>query len=350
MKLMSHPPAEVTVSLQGSIESFALPDVLVLLSSTKKDGELHVVGGRVDGRVWLEKGQIVHSAIGKKETTAVDAIFELLRLDAGTFSFDAEGDPPQRSEPQMIDIVLADAQVRLGEWNEIARVVPHLDALVDMAAEAPEDEIVVSADHWRLLRTVAGGRSVHDLMEAIGRSEFDTCKAVKELVDAKLASIDVHATAKAEAKPPVDTKPPAAEPKRADDKPAPTEAKAEAKPPVEDKSRRAEPSSPEDELEALAELASRPRKVRSTTSTTGSDADAAPARAVTATKQQPVTGPDEAKALVAQLAALGVDDEDEVAQKVAEHLASGGELPEVVDGDEPINRGLLLKFLSSVRN
>jgi hypothetical protein len=334
------------VSLQGSIETFALPDVLVLLSSTKKDGELHVVGGRVDGRVWLEKGQIVHSAIGQRETSAVDAIFELLRLDAGTFSFDAEAAAPQRSEPQMIDIVLADAQVRLGEWNEIARVVPHLDAVVDMAAEAPEDEVVVSAGHWRLLRTVAGGRSVHDLMDALGHSEFDTCKAVKELVDAKLASIDVHAKS---TKPAAEAKAP--EPKRAEEKPAPAEAKAEpeAKPAEEKPARRSEP---EDELEALAELASRPRKVRSTTSTTGGpgDAEASPApRSVTATKNQPAA-PDEAKALVAQLAALGVDDEDEVAQKVAEHLASGGELPDVADGDEPINRGLLLKFLSSVRN
>ena len=48
--------------------------------------------------------------------------------------------------------------------------------------------------------------------------------------------------------------------------------------------------------------------------------------------------------------AVPSDDEEAVAAKVTEHLASGGELPEVPDGDEPINRGLLLKFLSSVRN
>jgi hypothetical protein len=330
------------VSLQGSIESFALPDVLVLLSSTKKDGELHVVGGRVDGRVWLEKGQIVHTAIGKKETSAVDAIFELLRLEAGTFSFDADNPAPQRSEPQMIDIVLADAQVRLGEWNDIARVVPHLDAVVDMAAEAPDNEIVVTADHWRMLRSVAGGRSVHDLMEAIGRSEFDTCKAVKELVDAKLASIDVHRPSTAA---PTSAEKPAA--KRAEDKPT-VEAKAPEAKPVEEKAPRR--SEPEDELEALAELASRPRKVRSTTSATGVPLDDQDAGRGVSTTKQPLAAPDEAKALVAQLAALGVDDEEEVAQKVAEHLASGGELPDVADGDEPINRGLLLKFLSSVRN
>ncbi len=181
------------MSLQGSLETFALPDVLVLLSSTKKDGELRVVGGRVDGRVWLEKGQIVHSVVGGRETDFVDALFELLRLSVGTFNFDAEAKAPARSEPQGVDLALADAQVRLGEWNDIARVVPHLDAVVDMAADLQDDEVTVTAKQWQLLRTVAGGRSVHDIMATLGASEFDTCKRVKELVDARLASIDVHA-------------------------------------------------------------------------------------------------------------------------------------------------------------
>jgi hypothetical protein len=102
-----------------------------------------------------------------------------------------------------------------------------------------------------------------------------------------------------------------------------------------------------EELDELAELASRPRKVRATTSGAG-EPGSAPRPA--ATKSHAAPPVEEAKALVAQLAALSGDDEEEVAAKVTEHLASGGELPEVADGDEPINRGLLLKFLSSVRN
>lgn len=362
------------MSLQGSLETFALPDVLVLLSSTKKDGELRVVGGRVDGRVWLEKGQMVHASVGGRERPFVDAIFELLRLDSGTFNFEAESTPPHRAEAQMIDLVLADAQVRLGEWNEIARVVPHLDAVIDMAEDAPSDEVIISRDHWQLLRKVAGGRSVHDLMESLGSTEFDTCKTVKELVDAKLASIDVDAKPKAKAAAPAPAAPAEApaevkakdEPKPEAPKPAPAPAKAApakldpserpvtrseapAKPAVKDEEPRngAEPKS---ELDALAELASQPRKVRATTSTQAGP-DGGDGRTVAATKTNGSSQPvEEAKALVAQLAALSGDDEEEVAAKVTEHLASGGELPDVVDGDEPINRGLLLKFLSSVRN
>jgi hypothetical protein len=366
-KEKSHPPAEVTVSLQGSLETFALPDVLVLLSSTKKDGELRVVGGRVDGKIWLEKGQIVHANVGGRETSFVDAIFELLRLDAGTFNFDADSAPAHRSEPEMIDLVLADAQVRLGEWNDIARVVPNLDAVVDMAAEAPADEVKVTRDQWQLLRRVAGGRSVLELMEALGRTEFDTCKTVKELVDARLASIDVDAKPRAKASAPAPAVEEAPAAKAAKPAAVESEADRDAEPvrpssvkanPKLDPSERAaapaasakadEPEPAKDELDALAELASRtPRKVRTTTN--GQAEGAAPARPA-ANKSQVSPPVEEAKALVAQLAALSGDDEEEVAAKVTEHLASGGELPDVTDGDEPINRGLLLKFLSSVRN
>jgi hypothetical protein len=201
-------------------------------------------------------------------------------------------------------------------------------------------------------------------MGALGRSEFDTCKTVKELVDAKLASIDVDAKPRAKATAAAAPAPVAeavveAAPvaKEADEAAAERPTSVKANPKLDPSERAAakavaESAKPEapakDELDELAELASRPRKVRATTS--GNDEPAAPAARPTATKTHAAPPVEEAKALVAQLAALSGDDEEEVAAKVTEHLASGGELPEVVDGDEPINRGLLLKFLSSVRN
>jgi hypothetical protein len=190
-------------------------------------------------------------------------------------------------------------------------------------------------------------------MESHGRSEFDTCKVVKELVDAKLASVDTSAQAKPAAPAPAAPAPAAA---AKDERKSEPKAKAQPEP---------EPAAPaaddqdeaadvDDDLEALAALASRsPKggapKVRATTSATSDDGPGAPNRPA-ATKTHQLPAPEEAKALVAQLAALSGDDEEAVAAKVTEHLASGGELPDVVDGDEPINRGLLLKFLSSVRN
>src|SRR5207302_56605 len=103
---------------------------------------------------------------------------------------------PDPREAAPLDHVMADAQARLAEWREIEKVVPHLDAVIDMAPEAPDEEVVVSAGQWKLLVAVAGGRSVHDLMARLGSTEFDTCKHVKTLIDAGLATLDASVAAK----------------------------------------------------------------------------------------------------------------------------------------------------------
>ncbi len=368
------------MSLQGSLETFSLPDVLVLLATTKKTGELRVTGGRADGRVWVRGGDLVHSVYGTKTVPAVDAVFELLRVKTGTFLFSNDEAPPVEGQPHLIDMVLADAQARLAEWAEIEKVVPHLDAVIDMAPEAPGSEVLISSEQWKLLVAVAGGRSVHDLMEKLGHSEFDTCRSVKELVEACLATIDVDARAKPVAakspaaavaapepstRPPLSSRPPltarpdssraGAERRPSNDRPAPSE------------------SGPVSSEEADS-LVNRPKVRATVTPTTGAPVTASrgqsanPTSTLSPTRSgSPAADPsarptspakpagdrqpteEEAKALVAQLAALGGEDEAKLSEKVAAHIAEGGELP-TVDGDEPINRGLLLKFLSSVRN
>jgi hypothetical protein len=187
---------------------------------------------------------------------------------------------------------------------------------------------------------------------------------VKELVDANLASIDASAPASAKdaghaasaspaAKAPKDTHREGTDDPDADErveKAASKSASEAAKSELRDRESDSGPSTTaRDELSELADLASRqPRKVRATTS--GTTPIDEPASRPAATRPGAAPQVEEAKALVAQLAALSGDDEEAVAAKVTEHLASGGELPDVPEGDEPINRGLLLKFLSSVRN
>ena len=362
------------MSLQGSIETFALPDVLVLLSSTKKSGELRVVSGARDGRLYLRDGKLVHGVYAGREVQMVDAVFELLRLESGTFAFDGDKNPPREDSSDVVEMVLADAQARLVEWKEIEKVVPHLDAVVSMASEAPSEEIMLTADHWRLLVGVAGGQPVSSLLDRFDGSEFEACRKVKELVDAGLATVDVNARAvapkpKAEAskaEPKVEPEPepkvqaepePEPEPEIEDEKPAPkVEAKAERKADEESSSSSkisVEKKPLPDADDPLAML-TRPRKVRTQTSTPAAEV-AADSNGNGAngngngkkSEQVPAKTADEAQALVAQLAALGGADEQELAEKVAAHVAEGGELP---SPDEPINRGLLLKFLSSVRN
>src|SRR3954453_23344168 len=83
--------SEVTVALQGTLDTFALPDVLRLLASTKKTGRLRVSGNRGTGSVWVDGGGVTGAeatGVGDAPTSS-DVLFELLRSGDGSFTFEA---------------------------------------------------------------------------------------------------------------------------------------------------------------------------------------------------------------------------------------------------------------------
>lgn len=357
------------MSLHGSLETFALPDVLTLLSSTKKSGELRVVGSRLDGRVWVDGGKVVGSDVGRS-TTIVDAVFELLRLGEGTFSFEADRAAPSPGDPVTIEPILAEAQSRLREWRLIEAVVPSLDVMVRMAEQAPDTEVLVRADQWRLLAATGDGRSVSGLMDRLGMCEFDACRAVKELVEAHLAAIEDTAEAEAEAEPPT------VEPAEAEE-PRP---EASGGPSVDDQpsgggghrddmtrlvgQMRGITGAGESDIDSLVEIPSRFRRHQATASAEGAIGEAgllSDEQGSLLVAAPPETTDDvvaDAEAGESQLAAGsgGPGGIDGARQAAAGAIADdpdreprpGEELEE--DGEEPINRGLLLKFLSSVRS
>ena len=316
---------EVTVSLQGSLETFQLPDVLVLLSSTKKTGELRITGDRTSGKVWVKDGELVQTEV-PRAPEAVDAVWELLRLKSGDFTFDSDTPAPKGGKGEPIEPVLADAQARMAEWVEIERVVPSMAAWVTLAPEAPSPEVTITAEQWRLFAQVGDGRTVEALMDKLSMSEFDTCKWLKSMTDDGVVKVEKAAPAGGSA------------PKITATKTEPNAAKADEKDTTKDDENDGGPEAVLTGEDALLRPAKKDDKAKVKIS----------ASANATSSDEKATGA-EADALVAQLAALTGGDEEQAAAAIAAAKAKGEEVPVVEDGEQ-INRGLLLKFLSSVRS
>jgi len=344
------------VSLQGSLEGFPLPDVLALLASTKKQGELRVAGHHGSGRVWVQEGAVVGVEAGDARTP-VDALFQLLRVDTGTFTFDPSADPPD-GKPTELEPLLTEAQARLTEWRVIEATVPSLAASVELAEELPAPKVTVSATQWRVLRTVAGGAVVEDVARVLGTDEFGACQAVKRLVDAGLVVVGGEggrARAEGESKSIVDE----SEAEIAEEAEAVGEREAASDPDelvtIPAHLRRARRPAPAPEPVArrrnpMAEAAARRR--RELGEYEGGDLVGAAAAALT---------PENADALVRELADLGTDlgtnvNDAAEAIEAASHASTPEERAAALEGvlsneqGEPLNRSLLLKFLSSVRS
>ena len=145
------------MALSGTLETFSLPDVLRLLSSTKKTGLLALDGDRGRGRIWVRDGAIVGADADRAVEDALEGVaFELLRFVDARFEFDSGAELVGDGEPRPVDDVLAEAESRLAEWREIEAVVPSLDVWARMVTEVDGDRTVAPAQ-WRVLAQVGTG-------------------------------------------------------------------------------------------------------------------------------------------------------------------------------------------------
>lgn len=238
--------------LEGTLDSFTLPDVFQLLSLTKKSGCLRLHRDEERGRVYFRDGQVYYAlsssgrlALGRRLAGAglvttpqlqaalesqervrehgeglrlgrilvqegvidedtletfvreqiQDAVFDLMRWTSGAFSFDAASENAQIDEPVQltasVENLIMEGSRRIEEWAQIRRKIPSLESVVDMAP-TPGDkgvEVNLKPEEWRLLTVVDGRRTVQDLVELFGQGEFHTCRVLYGLEGAGLLEI-----------------------------------------------------------------------------------------------------------------------------------------------------------------
>jgi len=185
------------VALQGTLDTFALPDVLQLLAATKKTGCLRLTGDRGAGAVWVDGGQTVavsadHAPLAVEP---VDALFELLRFEEGSFAFAADEHHDQPGSATDVETLLSGAGDLLAEWREIESVVPSLDAYVTLRRHLDTDDVTISADKWPALVAVGDGATVRGIGERLQLAELPVSRAVRDLVELGIVDLEERAPA-----------------------------------------------------------------------------------------------------------------------------------------------------------
>jgi hypothetical protein len=185
--------------LSGTLDTFALPDVLRLLATTRKSGRLDLDLDLDDatghGGLWLVDGKVAAAAppaaAGAVQAAppSVDVLFELLRCREGSFTFEVgvrcELDGPAGE----VEVLLAGAEELLAEWREIEAVVPSLRTTLSLRAELAAATATVTSEQWRLVVGVGSGTTVGALGAARGLGELAVSRAVKGLVEAGLVEV-----------------------------------------------------------------------------------------------------------------------------------------------------------------
>lgn len=180
------------MALSGTLDTFALPDVLRLLASTAKSGRLRITGDRGSGSVWIEDGDVVATeliAANSFSPTSVEVIFGLLRFDTGSFTFELGVRAAQADHPSSMEPILTQAENMLVEWRSIEEVVPSLDVWVGLVAKLKGPDVMIDANRWCGIAAVGGGAQVGVVAETLELNEIDACRTVKELIELGLVEV-----------------------------------------------------------------------------------------------------------------------------------------------------------------
>jgi len=181
------------VAVEGTLDAFALSDVLRLLAASEKTGSLSVDGDRGRGRVEILDGELVAATTDSTAPTAAadEVMFELMRFTRGSFRFSVDEQPMEvDGEPLEIEDVLGQATELLDEWRDLEGVVPSLHHRVLMAQELDTDQVTIDARLWGALVAVAASRTAGDLAAALGLGELGVARLVSDLVDLGVAVVE----------------------------------------------------------------------------------------------------------------------------------------------------------------
>ena len=195
------PRYEVHVSLIGTVDTLPLTDLFQVLAAAGKTGALHVRSELGLGIVYFAEGKVCGGEAGHRSgpvddrdalvARVFDVCFELFRFEEAAFEFDLEGRPTwSASDVVEVPQVLAETARRMGEWADIRRTVPSLDARPRLVADGPDDAVILDPAQWRVVATIDGRRKINALIRLLDSSDFEVCGRLAGLVEAGLVALD----------------------------------------------------------------------------------------------------------------------------------------------------------------
>ena len=175
--------------LKGNLSQLPLLDILKVLSSSGRSGRLELEHGNKSGEIYLENGDLVHAVSGSQIGEA--AVYSLIGWLEGDLKFYPEAVSPEESISLTTEQMLLEAGRRADQWEDIQKVVPTTEIVFSLSPSGSTNTVSLKPQEWQVLAQVDGKRSVLEIAELIGMTEFEAARVVYSLVTAGLLREEV---------------------------------------------------------------------------------------------------------------------------------------------------------------
>jgi tetratricopeptide (TPR) repeat protein len=141
------------------------------------------------GQILVEMSALTQEELERWITVQIEeAVYHLFTWETGSFYFNPD-EKPDEDQVFLVSLnadgLLMEAARRVDEWSIIARKIPSLEILFKVVRDPEEEgDVELSANQKKLLPLLDGSRTVTDLVRDSGLVEFETGKALYELIQA----------------------------------------------------------------------------------------------------------------------------------------------------------------------
>lgn len=188
--------------LQGTFDVLDFSAVMELLAERAMSGRLHVRSRSFAANLFFFDGLMVGADQSEHQAAAVagdvhqrvqEVCFEVLGSDRGNFEFHpGRSSGPGGGTAIKVADALDQARRRLAEWQELQALIPSLDVQPRLVTELDPGQVTLDREQWRVLTAVDGRRNLRSIGRALNLSDFEVCRAMRELFNAKVIELDLR--------------------------------------------------------------------------------------------------------------------------------------------------------------
>jgi hypothetical protein len=168
------------VAFQGSLRELPLPDIIQLVAVSGKTGVFVLKNGADTGRIFLERGQIVHATVATLD--GEQAVYELARWQQGDFVFtpgtETEGKTIEKSNTNL----LMEAARQIDEWKILSKKIGSTRMVPVFSPGAGGGSVSFTPAEWAVVSKIDERRNIEEIAAGLGQGAFDVCKVIYGLL------------------------------------------------------------------------------------------------------------------------------------------------------------------------
>lgn len=173
-----------SMRMSGVIEEIPLPDLLQLLSTSRKSGLLVVHSEHGDGRIHFRKGQMYYATIDESyDLHPRKAIHRMLAWTSGGFSLEPPDDKQVLEELEdSTESLLMEGMRQIDELSRLEKDLPPRDAKLTLVAPLTAPLRELSPAELDMLQLVLNNGTLRATLDRSPLGDAETAAAVRALI------------------------------------------------------------------------------------------------------------------------------------------------------------------------